>query len=422
MARLLINSRLWILVLAMVGLSFQRQVWADDNAVTRINARTQDSERARNFDPVIITGRQIAAFNGASVDDLFVYVYRDDVWKQVPAQIDEVDQFGSYVAPEDDILDANDELVFMAQDLGIELPDDGPPVASESSGVLWYEIHVRSSQNGSDVGWAYVLHSRDTESVVENMDYVRFDAETQRIVTNNYVLGFAGIRPWIDHLSLGDSAIDIVDRTKLRVFCELPIVCPINETLQQPPRGGLVKDGPVRVIDRGGELLAYKNLVVWTRELSKPAEISGDVQLSMDFNNAAVGGTFYNDVVPDGTTIDGVPDTVPQTPYSPWWQVSTDQGAIVVAMDAHTLGGAHEYHYDQCYTNKNSGQTNLHQLSLAPFVNILAQPDLIGVRPASKRYSASPTSVNAHQRKEGFQHIQHRFVQRWVDSQAKSKT
>ena len=74
----------------------------------------------RPQDPIIVTGANLSAHGGAPVNELVLYAYQAGAWTPIPFQIDERtnDITGTYVISDDGLLDANDELVFMAADTG----------------------------------------------------------------------------------------------------------------------------------------------------------------------------------------------------------------------------------------------------------------------------------------------------------------
>lgn len=45
----------------------------------------------RPFDPVVVKGAQLGDFLGADTSDIYVYVYKEESWQQIPFQIDQVD-------------------------------------------------------------------------------------------------------------------------------------------------------------------------------------------------------------------------------------------------------------------------------------------------------------------------------------------
>ena len=95
----------------------------------------------RNEDPVVLRGSVLSSTLNMPVGKIFAYAYDGAVWRQIPAQVDEVNATGNYVAAEDGLFDANDELVFMAKDLGVKAVD--PPSGGGQPLVpAWYEVQV----------------------------------------------------------------------------------------------------------------------------------------------------------------------------------------------------------------------------------------------------------------------------------------
>jgi hypothetical protein len=351
----------FLLVLGVVGLVMSHQVYAGNTAATSTPARSVASSLERTLEPIIVKGARLAAFLGSPVDHLFVYVYRAGAWTQVPAQVDEVTSAGEYVTTEDGLWDANDELVFMAQDLGDQAVDVTPVADGAPIDGPWYEVEVTNPLSPSQKAWAYVVRS-STLSRTFTADYVSIDPFLERISADNYHLGFARLRQWMDYLTLNESTVDILDRTKIRLYCGIPVVCPISE-IWFPSSGGLIKDGPVRVITRGGEVLAYGTMFTWTTSISipisiqLPSDLSLSLGLSTDFNEAVSGATFYNSAIPDGVTADGVPDTVPPSPLSLWWQLSTGMGTVIQVSDTSALGGTQTNYYVDDATTFDSSDT-----------------------------------------------------------------
>ena len=112
----------------------------------------------RKHEPVILTGNQLPLVTGSPLDELFAYSYDGDAWAQIPFQIDEVDASGVYTVG-DGLLDTNDELVFMAMDLGIQA---GPLMwidDADSRNNPRYQVEVANPMNLAEQGWVYVYRS-----------------------------------------------------------------------------------------------------------------------------------------------------------------------------------------------------------------------------------------------------------------------
>jgi hypothetical protein len=295
----------------------------------------------RDLEPVIIEGGAISGFAGFAVDELFVYAYADGVWRQIPAQVDEVTPVGAYATTEDGLLDGNDEVVFMAKDLGDEAGHELPTVGGERVGDAWYEVEVSDPTSATKRGWAYLVHS-SVATPTFTSDYVDFDAGEHRISGTEYSLGLATSHRGFDYMALGGSGVDILDRTKIRIYCSIPVLCPVTEDDMQAKPDDLVKDGPVRVILQGGKGLAYGSMVEWRPRFNI---LEGDVLFSTDFNAVVSGATYYNAVAPNGVTVDGITDTVATDPLSTWWQLSASNGTVLQVSDTGPIGGQQSNYY-----------------------------------------------------------------------------
>ena len=323
------------LMMALVGVfvAVTGLVLADDDGVS---VKTLN----RDLEPVIVTGAAINAFIGVPTDQLFVYAYTDGTWTQIPAQVDEVTAMGTYTETEDGLLDANDEVVFMAMDLGDQAVGMVPTADGEPISALWYEIEVTDPISPTRKGWAYLVRSTVLTTTF-TADYVSFDPLLHRINGVAYHLGYATPRPWMDYLTLGDSMVDILDRAPKSRLC-FGIVC-LPESLSPNLQDDLIKDGPVRLIVRNGRVLAHGAMASWTISVPDTGGASS-IRFSADFSPAASGSTYYNAVVPAGVTVDGITDTVPAEPLSPWWQLSTSDGTMIQVADTTSIGGT-QYNY-----------------------------------------------------------------------------
>ena len=312
----------------------------------------------REAEPVIVMGAEIRAFVGAPVGDLFVYAYGAGDLTQIPVQVDEVTATGEYTSTEDGLLDANDEIVFMARDLADRLPDGDSASARLGSSGPWYELEVADPFNPDEKGWVYLVNSSELVASFTE-DYVDYDLTSHRVQGTTYELGLAIPHPYFDYLSLQDG-VDILDRTKTRM-CFLQRFCPIDEeSLPGDPQiaDDLVVDGPVRVVVRGGKGLAYHSMVSWSRPISGLDWIQPHMRFSMDFSEEAVGATLYNAAAPDGVTVDGQDngesELIEQGRLSTWFQLSSNHGTLVQAGDTSSMGGTQTNYYEDDETSMRS--------------------------------------------------------------------
>jgi len=314
--------------------------------------------------PVVVTGSLLSDLAGSPIDEVFVYAYQDATPAQIPFQIDERDASGAYVVVEDGQLDGNDELVFMAADGGGWV--DHPLLGTNGSSITPTYVITITDPVGNAHAWAYVFRSAAL-SRVATADYVSYDDGNDRITSSNrYALGFDATHGFVDHLTLGDSEQDLLDRTKLRISGTIevhgiPIPLSLNEENTSKDAVHAI-DGPVRVTrvstsTRPGEgglvqdvatLFAYRSLVVRPDTVVIPGDPADVVYLrsSMDWNGHASGMVFYDANNPAGVTIDGSPDTITTTPPGEWTQVTGVTGTIVtVSRIPDGLGGSQSTYY-----------------------------------------------------------------------------
>jgi len=328
---------------------------------------TQAKTLDRDLEPVIITGAKVAFLSGTPVEHLFVYTYTGTGWGgQIPIQVDEVTATGSYTTTEDGLLDANDEIVLMAQDLGDQAPDTTWLTSTLPISSTWYELGVSDPTDPAKKGWVYLVRSSQLVSTVSD-DYVDYNPTTQRITASQYELGFPTNHTGFDYLALNGGS-NILDRAKLRAVVSVPLFGEqtlTEDTLGAPPGSEptLIKDGRVRVllgqavsrdfmtqqISLSTMYKAYAALLNQTTNVSfiinSPVTLIS-VRTSVDFDSTVSGvATFFNANTPSGVTIDGNPDTVAQTPLSKWGQVSHTSGRLVQVVDSAAVGGTQKNYY-----------------------------------------------------------------------------
>ncbi|HEX9971189.1 MAG TPA: hypothetical protein VGD14_03880, partial [bacterium] len=78
-------------------------------------------KNSRDYEPVVLKGLDIKNFVAVPVNQIYVYKYNlaENLWTPIPFQIDQKDDSSHYWLPTpNDTLDTNDEVVFMARDMG----------------------------------------------------------------------------------------------------------------------------------------------------------------------------------------------------------------------------------------------------------------------------------------------------------------
>ncbi|MCB0211364.1 MAG: hypothetical protein KDJ52_18645 [Anaerolineae bacterium] len=306
----------------------------------------------RGLEPVTVTG----IFPDVPLNQIFVYREIGGSWEQIPFQIDEKSSSGTYVGTEDNLMDINDEIVFMAQDLGVQATTS--ITGSLPISPTWHEIEVSDPLNSSAKGWVYIVRST-VLSLNTSTDYVSYSASNQRVSATNYTFDYATNHAGLNNMTLFGGS-DILDRTKVRIkgsFMGFPFE--INESDLPAPAVTLVKDGLVRVISKRGSVttLAYASYIQTETiiDFSSQEGTIKEARLSTDLNANAVNGTFYNENTPSGVTINGSPDPVKATPLNtPWRQVSLNSGTTIQVFDLEDVSGTVSYYYkDNSATDSN---------------------------------------------------------------------
>jgi hypothetical protein len=390
--------------------------------------RADPGALTRSQEPVIIGGDELPVFDGAALDDLFVYAYAGAAWQQIPFQLDEVDASGTYTV-ENGVLGADDELVFMAMDLGEQATATDWITDTDSQSYARYEIQVSDPLNPGQQAWAYLYRST-TLSPALPADYVSWDAANQRLVGSTYAIGFSPTtHAAMDSMKLNGSGTDALDRGKIRIVgtCWVGPI-PIDLTLNEEDLAGSADptpdiDGPVRVGggSTDGSSWAYHSLyrsdvAMNIDDLTPPPPCTAitidQIRLSSDWLDPAASGmaptTYYDDNTPAGVTIDGVPDSVPAMPAAAWKQVGGGQGSIVQVVDV-TIGAgqvANYYRDDQALDPNDTGDGRSFgdagfvvsdpggQVS-AETVTFFLGPELPNVGTTYYEYYANPLQVTA---------------------------
>ncbi len=354
--------RLLVLLIPLVLLVVSMGLAGQTIAGATAEIKTLD----RDLEPVIIKGAGVGLLRGTPVEHLFVYTYTGTDWGgQIPSQVDKITASGGYTSTGGN-LNNNDEIVFMAKDLGDRAPDTEPLTATLPISNAWYEIEVSDPLSPTKKGWAYLVRSNELSSTFSG-DYVDYIASTQHITANQYELGFPTTYEGMEYLAINGSGVDILDRTKLRVVLDLGTLGVTTMTEQNliNPQIAFVKDGPVRVIlqqavqrtvvpgsveaNLSNTYLAYDSLFQTTSEtdfdLGGLATLSR-VRTSVDLHSVVSGAaTFYNANTPLGVPINGSPDAVAETPFSNWTQVSHPSGRLIQVTDPTSAGGTPQNFY-----------------------------------------------------------------------------
>jgi hypothetical protein len=336
----------------------------------------------RPEDPVVMTGAQLPALNDVAAGDVVAFRWVNG-WDQVPVQVDErkVVDYGTvynqaptgftltaYADPgtftgadADPDVDANDELVFMAKDAGLEAPSDAAAPAGVVAGS-GLKVRVRSTLGGETKdAWVYLFERSGGLSPGAGESYVDYDfnllsgdykttyklqdgpnPENSAITTPFYVDHFSD--RWLNdqiRVKAGNaSEVDILDRAKALLG---PGNCGRSEDTFNDAEGAFIanKVGPVRAIRsyvgaNSGPRTQREHVFYEQRQdirtFLRVHAIPGPWDF-FDYSAGASGMTYKNNLNTGGVTIDGVPDSVANGTLS-WESVDGPQGGLSMV---HTL-------------------------------------------------------------------------------------
>jgi hypothetical protein len=174
----------------------------------------------RDYEPVVLTGRELAEFVGTPKGFLFLFAYRGGEWQEIPFQLDKRNSDGRYrydVPEEQKVLEEVDEFVFMAKDAGDSAP--GNWLEKYRTDELRLEIAVGNPLKEDENAWVYLYRIREGGPVSIPHDYVNYFAATSggadRIRTTYYELsnGSWGFPTELKILATqGGAETDLIDR------------------------------------------------------------------------------------------------------------------------------------------------------------------------------------------------------------------
>jgi hypothetical protein len=332
----------------------------------------------RPEDPVVMRGGQVPALQNVAAGDVVAFRWVN-AWNQVPVQVDErkaVDlgtvyngaamgyvttvyaDPGTFTgADANGNVDADDEVAFMAKDVGPEAPTDAaaPAGVVAGSGV---KVKVRSTLDGTRDGWIYLFERSGNLSPGAGKSYVSYDfhllsgaykttyklengpnPENTTITTPYYVDHFSD--RWLNdalEVKAGNATgVDILDRAKVLLG---PGSCGRSEDTFDAAEGAFIanKVGPVRAIRsyigaNSGPLTQREHIFYEQRQdirtFLRVHPIPGPWDF-FDYSPAAGGMSYRNNLNPDGVTIDGSPDTVAAGQLA-WESVDGPQGGLSIA-------------------------------------------------------------------------------------------
>jgi hypothetical protein len=370
---------------------------------------TGASDLRRPSDPVVLRGAQLPALGGPPPGEVVAFARSASAWNPIPVQVDErhvanlavvhnrpadpdsnalvYSDAGTLAGRDPDpALDADDELVFMAQDAGAQAPSGtaDPPAVIAGSGVQvavtdpltgarGFVYLFRRQPGGSPqpaaghdyVAYAFdLLTDRNADGDSEYPEDYDFEGrgdpvgdppanpapnanpENSTVRASAYSTHFDD-RWREDELRVtagGASGADILDRHKVfpearRPDATSPGPCYRSENTAAAGHGAFVSniDGPVRAIRdflgiNSGQYTQRRHVFYARRQdtttFVRLHPVDEGFDDPFDYSDAAVGMTYRNDRTPGGVTVDGQPDPSVVRGELDWEQVTGPQGTV----------------------------------------------------------------------------------------------
>ncbi|MDZ7342459.1 MAG: T9SS type A sorting domain-containing protein [candidate division KSB1 bacterium] len=340
---------------------------------------------ARDLEPIVIKGEYFIDFLRKPIQELYLFAYdsTNHSWRPVPFQFDQMDDSTHYWLPvPNDTLDENDELVFMAKDMGHRAIDGSIWIDDlDSRNYNRVEISAMDSLSGK-AGWIYLYRSKNmlplaTETYV-GYKAGKTDALADTVFGQSYIEGHNNKCIPDYWVCTPAGRVDILDRQKMAIdliayFYGIPIPLTIREDALEDPKATTIqlkiKTGPVRIIrqvfwhvnigygyppfDFSVPLLYYANSVEsgGVSGTLKESNHVNKIRQSFDLNPSATGMKLYNPYNQAGITIDGiggsegVVTTVLDAPGINWWMVTGNQGTYAVVLKLSPLGEKRSLYY-----------------------------------------------------------------------------
>ncbi len=306
---------------------------------------------ARYAETIVVKGQDLGSLRGSGLDQVQLWMFADGEWRREVAQLDERSA-GDYVASEDLLLDADDELAFSFVPGGQRATEAQTPpgIAVDAARA---EITVTDPLTAGAVHYAYAFAVPGAAAPAAQPPAVDYDPTTRLFKGSGYSLGladqgkdfFIGVR----ELRLGAAETNLLDRLKIRMTLSASLLgqeLEITEENLSDTLGLLgtdlsadpVKVGPVRTLVGGGGTL-YAQRFALLRSLGDLADLSGggvidfglsDMRLSLDLSPAAEGATYRDANAPSGVKVDGTPDAVPGSPLPAWRELVFPMGRLLI--------------------------------------------------------------------------------------------
>ncbi len=234
----------------------------------------------RQDDFIVINGKDLCDMQGKAIAKIRVFAFNNNEFHPIPYQIDERDkdnnlilQQGEDAGQDDDnnLLDANDELVIMARDMG----DRGDPTGAYN--VPHKEIEITDPLSNKKA-WAYVMFFDSEPPKPSDRDYVNIaflKDGRENINAWYYKLSYPNNHVFFDQRIVtpagGGTGVDLLDRLKIRGGVKLKwflggFTIERNENDFITRTVGYI-DGPVRVVRRTANKIRVLANLIYSPEI-----------------------------------------------------------------------------------------------------------------------------------------------------------
>lgn len=299
-----------------------------------------DPERStlkRPESPVVVPGRNLKPFLKRSIDAIRLYAYREGKLQAIPFQIDERTPDGQVAFEsgeerrsdvDDGRFDKNDELVFMARDVGDRAPKDSIRLGQSDL----TELIVKDPRGR---GWVYLLHFEQAPPPPARGRYVSLDFNgdelrgwtAQRVKAKVGPDGHAlDLRSLRFALPKGGYGVDVLDRAKLHLSASV-LFLNIQRRLDEVRSSWRsYRPGPIRVLagvhaeayltwgrwlqaTRRSQLVIYGNRLELRTQFELPVALeenkASSLRLSFDYGPPAGSVTVWSNRNPKPIRCDG---------------------------------------------------------------------------------------------------------------------
>ncbi len=323
---------------------------------------------SRSEDHVISKGKVFKEIRNTPINKIRVYAVKKGKLKPIPFQIDKVNLENRYILDMEDekerieerkeayedaidndeiskkrlaelkrraewvedmnIFDAQDELVFMAWDLGGKASANMFP----KSAAKIEEIAITNPVD-SDIAYAYALLFESNPPALSPVKYIKYDQKKDRVETTDYITDFDDEQALIimeAHFkdAQGNISKNYFDRFKMRIKMDIKYFFTMNfDENNTNAKIIAIKLGPVRLIKRMlfwmdimyiqvtptaiFDYVFYPNGLIGPSELNAPIELSSVLnensylKVCLDFNDYMIGSKFYTEKTSEPVCFDG---------------------------------------------------------------------------------------------------------------------